>query len=143
MPKKVVKYIRVFVDDPHPTSGAAAVLLRRQLKRLDATCMSRHDWCKYRDGVVKKVIEAKISLTCEFCGRGNLIPFTERYCEDMLTLDHFIPHSKSKNNAMSNLVLCCHRCNCLKSDRLPTDEERKNIRSIQFLLDSAGQTQTV
>lgn len=139
MPKRVVRFVRVFVNDPHPSSGAAAVLLRRQLKKQDVSLMSRHEWCKHRNEVVQKVINAKIDLTCEFCGRANLIPFVETACDDMLTLDHFVPYSRSRNNEMSNLVLSCRRCNTTKSDRMPTEEERKKIRSIDFLLKSAGQ----
>lgn len=142
MPKKIVRFVRVFVDDPHITSWAAAVMLRRQLKELDET-MNWRNWCMYRDKVVSSVIEAKIDLTCEFCGRPNLIPFTKKACENMLTLDHFVPHSKSKNNSTSNLVLSCRKCNSMKSDRMPTAEEISNVRTIEFLLNSAGQLKTI
>lgn len=139
MPKKIVKFVRVFVEDPHPSSGAAAVLLRRQLKDQDSS-LNWRNWCKYRDEVVRSVIAAKIDLTCEYCGRANLIPFVDKACENMLTLDHFVPHSRSRNNQISNLVLSCRKCNSTKSDRLPTEDERKNIRTIGFLLEKAGQS---
>lgn len=45
------------------------------------------------------------------------------YCGDsvengvQLTLDHVKPYSKGGSNEASNLVTCCHRCNCSRGNR--------------------------
>jgi 5-methylcytosine-specific restriction endonuclease McrA len=142
MPKKIKRFIRVFVESPHISSVAASVLLRRQLIDADSTRGWRQR-VRWRDGIVQQIVDACLPLTCEFCGRSNLIPFPEHGDKRALTLDHFIPHSKSKDDRLSNLVIACVKCNSEKSDRLPTAEEISKVRTIEFLLNSAGQLKTI
>jgi hypothetical protein len=37
------------------------------------------------------------------------------------SVDHFIPRSKCGSNYKKNKIICCTRCNKLKSDLLPDD----------------------
>lgn len=97
----------------------------------------------WRDSIVKKVVDAGIPLMCEFCGRPKLIPFYKKKRSDGLTLDHFIPYSRSKDNRLSNLVLSCSSCNSTKSDRMPTQKEIESVRTIEFLLNNSRQLETV
>jgi len=143
MPKKIKRFVRVFVETPHITSWAASVLLRRQLMKQDDS-FNWQKWVGWRNTVVRKVIASNIPLNCEYCGRKNLIPFPKKHQNSgMLTLDHLNPVSKSNNNGLSNLVLSCKSCNTRKSDRLPTEKEISKVRTIEFLLNSAGQLKTI
>ncbi len=49
-------------------------------------------------------------LACCYCGAG---------VEDgaQLTLDHLKPYSRGGNNAATNLVTCCQRCNSARGNR--------------------------
>ena len=49
-------------------------------------------------------------LACCYCGAG---------IEDgtKLTLDHIRPYSSGGTNQGTNLVTCCHRCNCSRGKR--------------------------
>jgi 5-methylcytosine-specific restriction endonuclease McrA len=49
-------------------------------------------------------------LSCVYCGDS-----VENGAQ--LTLDHVRPHSKGGSNEASNLVTCCHRCNCSRGNR--------------------------
>ena len=134
----------IFVETPHLSSAAAGILLRRQLRREAEGKMG--GWrgrIRWRDGIVQKIIDSGLPLICEFCGRGGLVPFPEQGDRNALTLDHFIPFSKSRNNCLTNLVMACVKCNSTKSDRYPTDEEKNRVRNIEFLLNSAGQVKTI
>jgi 5-methylcytosine-specific restriction endonuclease McrA len=49
-------------------------------------------------------------LSCVYCGDS-----VENGAQ--LTLDHVRPHSKGGSNETTNLVTCCHRCNCSRGNR--------------------------
>lgn len=46
------------------------------------------------------------------------------------TIDHFVPKSRGGAQAIANKVLACAKCNRLKKDRMPTDEERAKLAEI-------------
>lgn len=143
MPKRIRKITTVLVENPHIQSQAAGVLLRRHYRENDATngWKSKLEW---RDSIVKQVIEAGISLCCEYCGRANLEPFPRGHQNSSsLTLDHFNPVSRSKDNRISNLVLACMPCNTKKGDRIPTEEDKEKVRTVEFLLNNSRQLQTI
>ena len=48
-------------------------------------------------------------MACVYCGTTHE--------EDTLTLDHLKPHSKGGDNRATNLVTCCHKCNCSRGNR--------------------------
>jgi 5-methylcytosine-specific restriction endonuclease McrA len=52
-------------------------------------------------------------LSCAYCGDS-----AENGAK--LTIDHITPISKGGNNDTSNLVTCCHRCNCSRGNRSVT-----------------------
>jgi HNH endonuclease len=52
---------------------------------------------------------------CAYCGQSN---------PAKLGVDHVIPLALGGSNDLSNLTVCCHRCNARKRDRLPTPSER-------------------
>lgn len=49
-------------------------------------------------------------LSCAYCGAS---------VEDgtQLTLDHVVCHNNGGSNRETNLVTCCHRCNCSRAHR--------------------------
>ncbi len=49
-------------------------------------------------------------LACAYCGFS-----VEEGAQ--LTLDHVKPHSKGGTNHETNLVTCCHKCNCSRGNR--------------------------
>jgi hypothetical protein len=49
-------------------------------------------------------------LACAYCG-ATVEGGTQ------LTLDHLTAHSHGGSNDPSNLVTCCHRCNCARGNR--------------------------
>lgn len=49
--------------------------------------------------------------TCQYCGKT--------FVTHELTFDHVIPRSKGGVASWENIVTCCHRCNCLKGNKLP------------------------
>lgn len=55
-------------------------------------------------------IYCRDGLACAWCGDS-----VENGTK--LTLDHLTPHSKGGSNHETNLVTCCHRCNCSRGNR--------------------------
>lgn len=49
-------------------------------------------------------------MACAYCGDA-----VENGAQ--LTLDHIKPHSKGGGNEATNLVTCCHKCNCSRGNR--------------------------
>lgn len=60
--------------------------------------------------VKRLAIYLRDGLSCCYCGEG-----IEQGAK--LTLDHLTPYSKGGNNAETNLVTCCHRCNSARGNR--------------------------
>ncbi len=72
--------------------------------------------------------QSKGRLTCVYCGEKNLvtnfnIPIP---AHRKATLDHVIPRSKGGSEfSLSNLVVCCSKCNQLKADKHPATFKNK------------------
>src|SRR5262245_9907814 len=61
----------------------------------------------------RKNILMRDRYTCQYCHRT--LPSSE------LTLDHFVPRSRSGESAWENLVACCNPCNNTKGNRTPEE----------------------
>jgi len=59
---------------------------------------------------VREQVRRRANFACEFCG------VTETNTGGELTVDHFQPITKGGDNALENLIYCCHRCNLYKLD---------------------------
>lgn len=55
---------------------------------------------------------------CHYCGETD---------PNVLTIDHRVPLARGGEDAESNLVTCCRRCNCSKRDR-PYEEFSVKVR---------------
>ena len=52
-------------------------------------------------------------FTCYYC--GGKLKITEPYPSlSTFSFDHYLPIVLHGNNAMSNIVICCHSCNIIK-----------------------------
>lgn len=60
-------------------------------------------------------LKEKHNHCCVICGMQE--PFTDQWYP-WLTEDHIIPISKGGSNYIKNIQPLCHRCNCLKRDKL-------------------------
>jgi 5-methylcytosine-specific restriction endonuclease McrA len=55
-------------------------------------------------------------------------PFFKGVPEDsMMTKDHVMPHARG-GRGRENFVLACYRCNQLKADTIPGNDEKKRVR---------------
>jgi len=84
----------VTVEDPHPVSMAAAVLLARMLEEAE-----RARWIAFRASVLAKARKVHGELKCAYCGQGGLVAelpdtATRGDLRRLATLDHVIPRSK-------------------------------------------------
>src|ERR1035437_9698121 len=98
----------VLVNDPHPQSIAALVLLT---KKLAPRPISYKTWLKYRKWFLKEHIRKHKMLNCFYCGRGPLKVQSDTD-KELATLDHVKPLSKGGERFhSSNLVVACYACN--------------------------------
>ena len=63
-------------------------------------------------------VRARFDQCCGYCGVSEADVGAE------LTVDHFRPTSRGGDESLDNLVYACPRCNLLKGDFYPSDEER-------------------
>lgn len=111
----------VYVDDPHPTSRAASVLLRRQLQVQSKP--SWLEWLEFRDAHLAEVKTEKGDLVCHYCGQPGLQESvgespTKEDMRILATLDHV--QALANGGAeydKKNLVVACYPCNQLKADK--------------------------
>lgn len=75
----------------------------------------RHNRRKARESTRKRIgkrrsalIEQRDGGRCVYCGSAENVH-----------IDHHIPRSRGGTDALSNLLLCCRRCNCSKQDKTP------------------------
>lgn len=132
MPKKRLKVL-VFTNNPHPQSSAHLVLLNRSYRALDPEThwQSRLKW---RDSVIQELLDKGVPLTCCYCGKENLMPFSTDQYKDGSTLDHVVPRCKGGTNMFNNLVISCRRCNGNKGDKCLTPEKIASLPTIEKLL---------
>lgn len=80
---------------------------------------------------------------CFYCSNEvSIVPVnTVPYPSDAATRDHYIPRSHSGPNKVSNIVLCCSKCNHIKASYDPSDvfpkfnkeEAEKRINEIAII----------
>lgn len=107
----------VKVPEPHRTSQAAAVMLRRVLRTQEIGA-----WMGFRDRFLAQQKAKDGVLRCYYCGKAPLVEevpirASKAQLRLLATLDHVVP--KSKGGAEfdeSNLVVACFPCNQRKAD---------------------------
>lgn len=112
----------ILVNEPHPQSLAALVLLT---KKLAPKPESYKTWLKYRKWFLRQKLRQGRQLTCFYCHKGPLRPQSDND-DELATLDHVKPLSKGGERFnSSNLVVACYRCNSRKKNK--DIEEFKNL----------------
>jgi 5-methylcytosine-specific restriction endonuclease McrA len=108
----------VTVEDPHPQSQAALVVLKRTYRDEE---MQR--WLDFRESLLEACEEAHGCLVCHYCGRRDLVREERpngRQPANMVTIDHVVPLSKGgAKEDPDNCVIACQKCNEKKADKLP------------------------
>lgn len=108
---------RVRVENPHPQSLAARVLLERSLDEAE-----RFQWLVFRNAVLDKFKKQNGTLRCHYCGREELLAelpenASRNWLKRLATLDHVVPRSKGGAEMdEGNIVIACHPCNQKKAD---------------------------
>lgn len=116
----------IMFKNPSVQSRAAYVLLARKLKTMDRT----KNWEKnpnFRKEFLDKFVEKHGELYCEYCGLRNLVRKVTKQSEKLIlaTLDHIVPLSRGGSEFdISNIKLCCQKCNTLKGDMRVKEFER-------------------
>ena len=104
----------VLVNEPHPKSLAALVLLT---KKLSPRPVSYKTWLRYRKWFLRQHLKTYKKLMCFYCNVGPL-KMQSDFDKDLATLDHVKPLSKGGERFhSSNLVVACYRCNSRKKDK--------------------------
>jgi 5-methylcytosine-specific restriction endonuclease McrA len=107
----------VKVPEPHPTSQAAAVMLRRVLRTQEIRV-----WMGFRDRFLALQKAKDGVLRCHYCGKAPLVEevpmrASKAQLRLLATLDHVVPKSKGgKVFDEANLVVACFPCNQRKGD---------------------------
>ncbi len=102
------------MNDPHPQSLAALVLLT---KKLAPRPIGYKVWLKYRKWFMREHLRLHGELRCFYCNKGNLKKQSD-FTEELATLDHVKPLSKGGERFhSSNLVVACFSCNNRKKDK--------------------------
>jgi 5-methylcytosine-specific restriction endonuclease McrA len=65
-------------------------------------------------------LAARQGMTCHYCGVELTAP--SQHCATMPTLDHVVAKKNGGTDELSNLVLCCSRCNSRKGSKRSHDE---------------------
>jgi 5-methylcytosine-specific restriction endonuclease McrA len=107
---------QVSVNNPHPQSQAAGVLLARWLRKEEVG-----QWLEFRRALLTRKLAEEGDLVCRYCGRKGLaieVPdaVTKAEMRHLATLDHVVPRSKGGTDDESNLVVACYPCNQRKGD---------------------------
>ena len=107
----------VKVKEPHRTSMAASVLLKRMLRKQELAA-----WLAFRDRFLAHQKALYGVLKCHYCGRTGLveevsIDASKAQMRMLATLDHVMPVSKGGSvRDEGNLVVACFPCNQRKAD---------------------------
>jgi len=104
----------VLVQNPHPQSMAALVLLARKF----APFPNYKKWLKYRKHLLRKIFRSTKELRCHYCNLGPLKMHIRKQRDPLhATLDHVKPVSKGGERYNSaNIVVACWSCNMRKKD---------------------------
>ena len=80
------------------------------------------------------MVRARFDRCCGYCGVSEADVGAE------LTVDHFRPNTRGGDESLDNLVYACPRCNLLKADFFPSDEEQKaGLRVLHPLFEDLSQ----
>ena len=113
---------RVRVENPHPKSLAAGVLLTRSLE-----VQERSHWVSFRDAFLKHQKAQQGHLECHYCGRKGLVAelpddASRADLKRLATLDHVVPRSQGGAEFdRGNIVVACHPCNQKKGNMMPDE----------------------
>jgi 5-methylcytosine-specific restriction endonuclease McrA len=104
----------VLVQNPHPQSMAALVLLCRKYYPFP----NYKKWLKYRKHILRKIYRTAKELRCHYCDKGPLRMHSRKHGDPShATLDHVKPVSKGgERYSSSNIVIACWSCNKRKAD---------------------------
>lgn len=116
----------LLVEEPHQSSFAAMLLLRRKLalEEGDEEYLWKHSFA-FRDNIYQQVIKRnkkqnKGKLVCEYCGKqviylgDDFKPYAWAF-----QMDHIIPKAKGGPLLnLENLASCCVTCNRVKGTKL-------------------------
>lgn len=93
---------------------ASTLINKGKAVRVDATTIKLNEMKQIRKRKMKKIIE-KEQRICYICGKH----IEEN---DVATIDHVIPKSKSQYaDVYKNMKCCCERCNADKGNKMPID----------------------
>lgn len=112
---------RIYVEDPHLSSRAAYLLLKREYERQVLA-----QWETFRNSFFDK----HEPLTCFYCGKTNLVreiidPCDPQQRNILATIDHLEALSNGGSQYdEANCVVACQPCN--------TKKQSKKIGSIEF-----------
>ena len=107
----------VSIEEPHPHSMAARVLLTRKLKEQERMLQ-----VAFRSCFLEKEQSRIGTLRCHYCGREDLVsdvPMNASKAEmrNLATIDHVVPISKGgPERDEGNVVVACYPCNQRKGD---------------------------
>ena len=110
---------KVRVEDPHPHSLAARVLLTNRLQKQE-----RNQWVSFRVDFLTRAFERDGKLRCHYCHREDLVmevsdDASKAQMRILATLDHVIPRSKGGAEMdEKNIVIACYPCNQRKGDEV-------------------------
>jgi 5-methylcytosine-specific restriction endonuclease McrA len=110
----------VRVEDPHPRSLAALVVLTRAYEKQRLS-----EWLGFRETLLDAAEARDGKLVCTYCERDDLIREIPegafRQPANLATVDHVVPRAKGGPDDESNCVIACYRCNQRKADKSKND----------------------
>lgn len=126
------------VEDPHPHSLAAGLLLKNFLRLQDVDYLestrSLDTWLEFREIFLKKILERDGDLVCKYCGKVHL-EIGGRTPEDLkannknpnlATIDHIKALSQEgERYNEENLTVACKKCNRDKGSK-PVEDFKPN-----------------
>lgn len=115
----------VYLQEPHPQSYAALILITRQYIRLDPEANPEINWQIYkwrRKQVLKEHFAKYGKYICTYCKRDDLTEDIKQSNVRRVTIDHIIPIGRGgRLTAKNNMTICCSACNNKKGDQILTD----------------------
>lgn len=109
-------YYSVFFSAYYEDRALCKKLIKEAVKDSDDIANRREYLYHMQDGI------------CYICGRKTVLIYGDGIVRDnMATIDHKIPLALSGTNDMSNLAICCHRCNFLKGSLMYSDKLKEII----------------
>ena len=117
-----MKRHHVLVDDPHPQSMAALVLLAGRLQK-----ETIQDWLNFRIAFLNSIISIRGDLVCAHCQAKGLLIETDD-TDKLATVDHVVPLSKGGEQFdRTNCIVACYPCNNNRKNR-SIEEFRRRLK---------------